>query len=189
MCVVVLCCVVLWGCRSCKRLLVGHTARVTAVAITPNGEHAAAGAENGQVLLWSIADGEPVGQLHCACTSPVYSLQASVDGALLVAGHGDGTVAVYDLGVLLRGDRPPSEQPSNKKRARQAGVGAGAGAGAGGRGHDKRVIAADSDTPKPSRSLVTVLQTKRTAVHALTFTQRNLLLVMGPYSRSSGNKL
>ena len=74
--------------------------RVNSVAFSPNGEHLAAGNENGSVVLWDASEipvKEPSGVTLTDRLGPVNDVNFSSDSRLLASAGGDGSVRLFDL--------------------------------------------------------------------------------------------
>jgi bla regulator protein blaR1 len=84
----------LWNCENgeFKFLLKGSEAAITAVAFAPDGQHVAAGAADGSVLVWSVdeeeREEEPIARLPRQDT-PVSCVRWSKDGARLAVALSD----------------------------------------------------------------------------------------------------
>jgi WD40 repeat protein len=70
------------------------TQEVYSVAISRDSSTLAAGAEDGQVRLWSLADGKPLGK-PMPLGQPAWALAFSPDGALLATGGNDGALRLW----------------------------------------------------------------------------------------------
>lgn len=78
------------------RQLVGHTARVQAVAFGPTGKILASGSSNGEVATWDVETGALL-KLRKANSSEIAGLKYTGDGKILTAGW-DSTVRIWDDG-------------------------------------------------------------------------------------------
>ena len=78
---------------------------VTTVAISPSGEHVAAGSLDKSVRVWDITNGSVVGRLDGVegHKDSVYSVAFSPDGEHLVSGSLDKTIKMWQLHVDSRG--------------------------------------------------------------------------------------
>ena len=74
--------------------LQGHTAVITAVAASPDGEWIATGAANGHIRYWHAADHRHARELM-GHTGPVTSLVFRPDGRTLASGSQDGTIRIW----------------------------------------------------------------------------------------------
>ncbi len=75
--------------------LMGHRARVGAVAFSPDGRSLASGDDSGRITIWNVADRSEVFSLH-GHTGPVTGLAFSPDGARLASAGADGSVRLWD---------------------------------------------------------------------------------------------
>ena len=77
-----------------RATLTGHSGRVYAVAISPDGEWLATGGDDGTARTWN-ADGTPrVG--HAGHAGPVYAVAISPDGEWLATASSDGTARTWN---------------------------------------------------------------------------------------------
>ena len=77
-----------------RATLTGHTGRVYAVAISPEGEWLATGGDDGTARTWN-ADGTPrVG--HAGHAGPVYAVAITPDGEWLATASSDGTARTWN---------------------------------------------------------------------------------------------
>jgi GTPase SAR1 family protein/DNA-directed RNA polymerase subunit RPC12/RpoP len=84
------------GATPARRLSLGHTGAVWAVAYHPDGAHALSGSADRTVRLWDLATGacQQVLEGH---TGAVWAVAYHPDGAHALSGSADGTVRLWDL--------------------------------------------------------------------------------------------
>jgi WD40 repeat protein len=73
------------------------TARVTAVAFSPNGKTIASANMDGTARLSDLATHRQLGASMTASTDPLWALAFSPDGKMLATGSEDGTARLWDL--------------------------------------------------------------------------------------------
>ena len=78
------------------RMLEGHTSRVTAVAVTPDGRHAVSSSADHTLRVWDLATGQTKTTLQ-GHTSRVSAVAVTPDGRHAVSGSWDNTLRVWDL--------------------------------------------------------------------------------------------
>jgi WD40 repeat protein len=76
--------------------LVGHSARITSVAMTPDGKTAISGGLDNIIRIWDVGSTSQEMTLT-APSNGVTSLAISADGRLIAGGARDGTVTVWDV--------------------------------------------------------------------------------------------
>ena len=76
--------------------LTGHSRKVTAIAISPDGLIIATGSEDLTVILWDATTGESLRQL-IGHRGPISDLAFSPDGTQLVSVGNDATIIVWDV--------------------------------------------------------------------------------------------
>ncbi|TEB23432.1 hypothetical protein FA13DRAFT_1670097 [Coprinellus micaceus] len=80
--------------RGCKVILT--PSRVECLAISPNGNTAAAGSEDGIIQLWDVQSGHTVGEPMKGHTSLVTSVCFSPNGSKIASGSDDKSVRLWD---------------------------------------------------------------------------------------------
>jgi WD40 repeat protein len=75
----------------------GHTAGVSSLALTADGNRLFSGSFDGTVKVWDLEVGKAV--LTLPGHAGGYGLALSVDGKTLFAGDGGGAIRVWDLGA------------------------------------------------------------------------------------------
>ncbi|TEB18327.1 hypothetical protein FA13DRAFT_1803821 [Coprinellus micaceus] len=81
--------------RGCKVILT--PSRVECLAISPNGNTAAAGSEDGIIQLWDVQSGQPVGKPMGGHMNMVTSVCFSPDGSKIASGSEDMSVRLWDM--------------------------------------------------------------------------------------------
>lgn len=76
----------------------GHTAAVTAVALSPDRQRAATGADDRTIRIWDLATASEL-RVIAGHTDRIEALAFSPDGTRLASCAGDGTVRLWDLGT------------------------------------------------------------------------------------------
>ncbi|CUA74489.1 putative WD repeat-containing protein alr3466 [Nostoc sp, PCC 7120] [Rhizoctonia solani] len=79
------------------KTLVGHSAYVLSVAITPNGTRIVSGSSDKTVQIWDAQTGAPVGDPLTGHSSKVYSVAVSPDGGRLVSVSEDKSMKLWDI--------------------------------------------------------------------------------------------
>jgi WD40 repeat protein len=88
------------------RFLRGHSGVVNSVAFSPDGKTLASGALDGTIILWDVANRQPIGQPLTGHPLSVSNIAFSPDGKTLASGSWDGTVTLWDVA-----SRQPIGQP------------------------------------------------------------------------------
>ena len=81
---------------SLLRTLIGHTAWVRAVAVTPDGRRVASGASDNTLRVWDLASGIELRRLE-GHSDEVMAVAMTPDGRRAVSGSRDHTLRVWDL--------------------------------------------------------------------------------------------
>ncbi len=157
------------------RLFVGHSAEVEHVRFHPNCNYLFTGSADSTARLWDIQSGECV-RLLVGHSGPVRSIALDPMGRFAATGGQDGKVLVWDLGS---GRQVSSIQAHSKPVTALAYSGDGELLASGSPEHSIAII-----EPKKAQQTepLRTYRTKRTPVHVLQFTPRNLLLAGGTFS-------
>src|SRR5262249_5548271 len=88
--------------------LQGHTARVTACAVTPDGRHVVSASDDETLKVWELASGRPMATLQ-GHTLRVTACAVTPDGRHVVSASDDQTLnvwerATYTCRITQRGD-------------------------------------------------------------------------------------
>lgn len=67
-----------------------------ALAFSPDGAVLASGGNDGSIVLWTTATGQPIGSPLLGHRERIFGLAFSPDGKILASGSGDGTVILWD---------------------------------------------------------------------------------------------
>jgi WD40 repeat protein len=88
----------LWDLQSgqCLRTLVGHTADVNAVAVTPDGRRAVSGSNDATLRVWDLDSGQLVRTLQ-GHSGAVNAVAVTPDGRQAVSASSDKTLRLWDL--------------------------------------------------------------------------------------------
>jgi WD40 repeat protein len=98
--------------RQLRPSLQGHTANVQTIAFSPDGKLLAAGSEDNSVLIWDLADRNPIGKALSGFRGPVNAVAFNRDGTMLACGSGDGNVTLWDVETLQIIGAPMSAGPT-----------------------------------------------------------------------------
>lgn len=81
-----------------SRIIGTHAGGATAVACTSMAPYAAfTGGQDAVIKIWSIPDGNQIGELKGHTLGPIQSLELSPDESLLLSAAEDGTVRIWDV--------------------------------------------------------------------------------------------
>jgi WD40 repeat protein len=75
----------------------GQKGSVITIAFSPDGLTLATGSSNHAIILWNVANRQPLGEPLTGHVAPVTSLAFSPDGRTLASGSQDGTLILWDL--------------------------------------------------------------------------------------------
>ncbi len=96
--------------------LTGHTWLVNSMTFSPDSktlasgscgeiafdsEDASVGCSQGEIILWNVATGKPIGQPLTEHADSVYSIAFSPDGKTLASGSLDHTIILWDMATML----------------------------------------------------------------------------------------
>lgn len=171
----------LWDLRDgrCVRVFAHQSGSIQSLAFSPSGRILAVAGEACNIDLWDIAMGKRLASLK-GHTGTIWSLDYSCDGSVLASGGADNSVRLWRAsdGALCdvsdASGTPALDADSNGgfvgsrplgKRSRGSGLGA-----------------KSSGVSAKSAALLATLRTKRTPVHLVHFTRRNLLIAAGSYT-------
>ncbi|XP_067019301.1 transcription initiation factor TFIID subunit 5-like [Acropora muricata] len=140
---------------SSVRFFTGHKGAIYSLSFSPDGRYLASSGVDKRILVWDLAEGTLLTELK-GHSDTVYSLRFSRDGNMLASGGVDNCVKLWDARAICNPDDDDLER--------------------------------DNDNPASSKCVTYELgsyPTKRTPVHSLHFTLRNLLLASGPFTPAS----
>jgi len=80
-----------------RQYLNGHTNTVVSVAFSPDGKTIASGSYDGTIILWDVANGQPIGNLIQASKGFIRSIAFSPDGKTIASGGDDNAVILWDV--------------------------------------------------------------------------------------------
>jgi len=84
------------GWPACLSTLLGHSAPVSSVCLSVDGQRIVSGSADNTVKIWDVATGSCVTTLQ-GHSNPVTSVCLSVDGQRIVSGSYDKTVKIWDV--------------------------------------------------------------------------------------------
>jgi WD40 repeat protein len=89
---------ILWDLNAGKTIstLIGHTSRITSVAITPDGNRALTGSWDHTCFVWDLNTGQPINTLK-GHTFFVNAIDITRDGKRGISGSMDNTCIIWDL--------------------------------------------------------------------------------------------
>ncbi|XP_068688427.1 transcription initiation factor TFIID subunit 5-like isoform X2 [Montipora foliosa] len=140
---------------SSVRFFTGHKGAIYSLAFSPDGRYLASSGVDKRILVWDLAEGTLLTELK-GHSDTVYSLRFSRDGNMLASGGVDNCVKLWDARAICNPE-DDEEERSNE----------------------------NPDSSKCETFELGSYPTKRTPVHCLHFTLRNLLLASGPFIPSS----
>jgi WD40 repeat protein/DNA-binding SARP family transcriptional activator len=80
-----------------SRRLVGHSAQVTSVVYSPDGQMALSGAYDNRLILWDVRTGTILREFALRHTEAVTSVAFGPDGQRALSGSQDGTLILWDV--------------------------------------------------------------------------------------------
>ncbi|MEL7527654.1 MAG: hypothetical protein AAFN16_17890 [Pseudomonadota bacterium] len=87
---------ILWNLEDgSQRKLVGHTAKVMGLAVSPDGKMIASASWDAKIGLWSVDGGEPT--FLSGHSAGVNKVEFSADGAWLYSASVDGSITLWDV--------------------------------------------------------------------------------------------
>ncbi|XP_078345070.1 transcription initiation factor TFIID subunit 5-like [Oculina patagonica] len=177
------------------RIFAGHVSDVNRVAFHPNCNYVATGSCDRTVRLWDINTGSSV-RFFTGHKGAIYSLAFSPDGRYLASSGVDKRILVWDLaeGTLLTELKGHSDTVYSLRFSRDGNMLASGGldncvklwnARSMCNPDDDDDESSDANRAKSETFELGSYPTKRTPVHCLHFTLRNLLLASGPFTATS----
>jgi len=145
----------LWDCvsGSCVRLMTGHKATVQSLCFSTDGRFLVSSGSDLKINIWDLSNGGLLTCLHNH-KATVYSLSFSREGSVLATGGLDNCVRLWDFMKMI--EDVISEEGG-------------------------ATIPPDVKKISGENFLIGEFYTKSTAIFALHFTRRNILLASGPY--------
>jgi len=183
---------------NCVRVFTGHQGGISTLAMSPCGRYLASAADDHDINLWDLGSGKLIKTMR-GHTGAIQSLAFSQESAVLMSGGLDCTVRVWDIEArnkaavsangLIKNLGLSSEALSGLRGASAlslSGMATSDALGLSGDGKTSATLgvlpksAFADEADKSSPDLLATLLTKRTPIHHLGFTQRNLGLAIGP---------
>lgn len=170
------------------RVFSGHLSDVNVVSFHPNGNYLFSGSADRTIRMWDIQTGQCC-RLMASHQSTIRCLSASPDGSMLVSADAKGQVCLWRLEdghLIKKWDTNTGINGSNQQQKKMINSISFDRDGriicTGGSAMELKMWSVDAILNNPSSpEPLTILPTKRTPIHKLHFTYRNILLSSGPF--------
>ncbi|KAI8801829.1 WD40-repeat-containing domain protein [Cladochytrium replicatum] len=177
----------IWSCDQIYplRILAGHSSDVDCVRFHPNGNYVATGSSDRTARLWDVQRGACV-RIFAKHTAPVYAVAISPNGRMLATAGEDKKVMLWDIshGRCLKTMEGHTDVVYSLSFSEDSTIVASGGADNTVRLWDVKGSEGNKVDKQHSYSdLIKTFYTKRTPVQKVQFTQTNVLVALGAYSR------